>query len=89
MNPITIPTTLVEQDQILSIITFEQAMAQLDILVKRLDEGKIPLDEAIQTFEWGTKLRQFCQASLENAVLRVETVQNHSVTPISEKSEVP
>ena len=42
----------------LTALSFEQAMAELESLVKRLEEGRLPLEEAIQAFERGSLLKK-------------------------------
>ena len=51
---------------------FEQALAELEALVARLERGDLPLDEALQTFERGVELTRYCQGSLKTAQQRVE-----------------
>jgi exodeoxyribonuclease VII small subunit len=51
---------------------FEQALAELESLVERLERGDLPLDEALKTFERGVELTRHCQASLKTAQQRVE-----------------
>jgi len=51
---------------------FEQALAELEALVARLERGDLPLDEALQTFERGVELTRHCQDSLKAAQQRVE-----------------
>jgi exodeoxyribonuclease VII small subunit len=51
---------------------FEQALAELETLVERLERGDLPLDEALKLFERGVALTRHCQASLQAAQQRVE-----------------
>ena len=51
---------------------FEQALAELERLVERLERGDLPLDEALQTFERGIELTRHCQAALKAAQQKVE-----------------
>ncbi len=51
---------------------FEQALAELEALVERLERGELPLDQALKTFERGVELTRHCQASLKAAQQRVE-----------------
>jgi exonuclease VII small subunit len=37
-------------------MSFEQAMLELDLIVRKLEGGKISLDEAVESFEIGLKL---------------------------------
>lgn len=60
-------------------MTYEQAMARLEEIVVKLDDGSLPLDESIKLFEESTKLASFCNSSLEKAKLEI--------TELSEKQE--
>lgn len=55
-------------------LSFEQAMQELEGLVRRLEEGRLPLEEAIQAYERGTLLKNHCEAKLQAAKLRVDQV---------------
>lgn len=52
--------------------TFEQAQAELEQIVERLEHGQAPLDEALELWERGEKLYAFCRAKLDAAEGRVE-----------------
>lgn len=51
---------------------FEQALAELETLVARLERGDLPLEEALQAFERGVELTRQCQGALKAAQQRVE-----------------
>ncbi len=51
---------------------FEDALEKLEDIVKRMETGGIPLDEAMKSFEEGIKLIRFCSAKLEETERRVE-----------------
>lgn len=55
-------------------LSFEEALSELEILVRRLEEGKITLDESIRGYERGTALKQRCEKLLQEAQSRVETI---------------
>ncbi|MBK8908012.1 MAG: exodeoxyribonuclease VII small subunit [Rhodospirillales bacterium] len=55
-------------------LSFEDALAELEVIVRRLEEGSIKLDEAISAYERGTYLKRHCEAKLQNAQLRVEKI---------------
>ena len=48
-------------------MTFEQAMARLEEIVKLLEQGEAPLEDALALFEEGTKLMKKCSAQLDPA----------------------
>lgn len=51
---------------------FEDALGRLEKLVGELEEGELPLDEAIERFEEGLKLVKACRTRLEAAELKVK-----------------
>jgi exodeoxyribonuclease VII small subunit len=51
---------------------FEAALAELDAIVKKLEDGDIPLEQSLQLFERGVQLSRFCHARLEEAERRIE-----------------
>ena len=52
--------------------TFEQAQAELEKIVERLEQGKASLDEALALWERGEELYAFCRKRLDSAQGRVE-----------------
>jgi exodeoxyribonuclease VII small subunit len=63
---------------------FEQALAELEKLVERLERGDLPLDEALKTFERGVELTRQCQGALKAAQQRVEILLKRNGQPESE-----
>lgn len=55
-------------------MSFEEALQELEQIVRRLEEGKTNLDEAIQAYERGASLRMHCEKKLKDARLRVEKI---------------
>ena len=55
-------------------LTFEEAMAELDELVSRMEDGELSLDESLKAFERGVMLTRKCQEALSQAELRVKTL---------------
>ena len=51
---------------------FEAALTELDAIVKKLEDGDIPLEQSLQLFERGVQLSRFCHARLEEAEHRIE-----------------
>ncbi|GLS82783.1 exodeoxyribonuclease VII small subunit [Paraferrimonas haliotis] len=52
-------------------IKFEQALSELETIVQNLEQGNIPLDEALQQFEQGIALLRTSQMRLEQAQQKV------------------
>ena len=55
-----------------SIKDFEAAIAELDAIVKKLEEGDLPLEQSLALYERGVQLSRFCHARLEEAERRIE-----------------
>jgi exodeoxyribonuclease VII small subunit len=51
---------------------FEAAIAELESVVKKLEEGDLPLETSLQLYERGVHLSRFCHAQLEEAEKRIE-----------------
>lgn len=53
---------------------FEAALTELDAIVRKLEDGDIPLEQSLQLFERGVQLSRFCHARLEEAEHRIEVL---------------
>jgi exodeoxyribonuclease VII small subunit len=51
---------------------FESAIAELETIVKRLEDGDLALEKSLELFERGVQLSRFCHSQLEEAERRVE-----------------
>ena len=52
--------------------SFEEALQELEGIINRLEQGDLPLEEALQFFEDGVKLSRYCHTKLDEAQKRVE-----------------
>lgn len=55
-------------------LSFEDALRELETIVRHLEEGKTSLDEAIKAYERGAALRALCEQKLKDARLRVDQI---------------
>ncbi len=55
-------------------ITFEDALAQLENIVRELEAGRIKLDDAVEAYEKATALKKFCEEKLKAAQLKIEKI---------------
>ncbi len=51
---------------------FEQSLSVLESLVQKLEQGDVPLEDALKTFERGVALARQCQTALRGAQQKVE-----------------
>ena len=55
-------------------LTFERAIEELESIVKRLEDGKVPLEESVAIYERGEMLKRRCEDLLRNAEARVDRI---------------
>ncbi|MGV2979920.1 exodeoxyribonuclease VII small subunit [Camelimonas sp. ID_303_24] len=55
-------------------LPFEAAMSELEAIVRRLEEGRVELEESIAIFERGEALKRHCETLLRNAEARIEKI---------------
>ena len=51
---------------------FEAAIAELESIVKKLEDGDLALEQSLQLYERGVELSRFCHKRLEEAERRIE-----------------
>jgi exodeoxyribonuclease VII small subunit len=59
-----------------SIKDFEAAIAELESIVKKLEEGELALEQSLALYERGVQLSRFCHARLEAAEKRIELLND-------------
>ena len=55
-------------------MSFEEAMAELDQVVARLESGAAPLEQSIELYTRGTALKAHCEGLLKNAQAKIEKI---------------
>ena len=55
-------------------MNFEDALAELEQIVRRLEAGQVRLDEAIKSYERGAQLKRHCETKLNEAQQRVDRI---------------
>ena len=55
-------------------MSFEEALAELEKIVRRLEDGKAKLDDAIAAYERGAKLKRHCEEKLREAKMKIDRI---------------
>jgi exodeoxyribonuclease VII small subunit len=55
-------------------LPFEAAIAELEQIVDRLEKGSVALEDSIQLYERGERLKAHCDKLLKNAEMRIEKI---------------
>jgi exodeoxyribonuclease VII small subunit len=66
--------------------SFEQAMSDLEGIVRRLETGQADLESTILDYERGMKLKQYCEEKLASARLKVESIFKQADGSLSTKA---
>jgi exodeoxyribonuclease VII small subunit len=61
-------------DPDIAAMSFEDALAELETIVRRLETGQTKLEDGIAAYERGALLRAHCEAKLRDAQARIETI---------------
>jgi exodeoxyribonuclease VII small subunit len=70
---------------------FEQSLSELEALVTKLEQGDVPLEDALKSFERGVALTRQCQTALRTAQQKVEVLLarngTEEIAPFSDEAE--
>ncbi len=66
--------------------TFESAVEQLELIVKELETGDLPLEKAIKKFEEGVRLSKFCSKKLDETEKRITVLLENEKGDLVEES---
>ena len=56
-------------------LSFEQALANLEEIIQRMESGEAPLDSLITHYQTGVKMLKFCREKIEAAEMNIKEVQ--------------
>ncbi|MEO6983749.1 MAG: exodeoxyribonuclease VII small subunit [Paralcaligenes sp.] len=65
---------------------FETALAELEALVARMEDGQLPLEQSLAAYEKGVELARICQQRLDSAEQQVKVLQGHLLKPLTDIS---
>jgi exodeoxyribonuclease VII small subunit len=69
-------------------VSFEQALMQLETLVRDIESGKVPLEESIAKYEQGTKLLQQCRGILDRAEQQIRLLSQSENGQLTETGQL-
>ena len=56
-------------------MSFEKALEELESLVARMEDGKLPLEESLAAYQRGAELIKFCESKLTDAQARIAILE--------------
>lgn len=70
----------------ISSLSFEDALKELEAIVKKLESGEAKLEDSIKDFERGSELKAYCEKKLAEAKLKVEQIVKNADGSLSTKT---
>ena len=64
-------------------LTFEKALEELESLVARMEDGKLPLEESLAAYQRGAELIKFCESKLTDAQARIAILDGDTLRDFS------
>lgn len=65
---------MINDNKKISDLSFEEALAELEKIVAKLESGKESLENAINDYEYGNALREYCEKRLAEAKLKIDKI---------------
>ncbi|MFC3533065.1 exodeoxyribonuclease VII small subunit [Vogesella facilis] len=62
--------------------SFETALAQLEDIIRAMESGDMPLDNALTSYKQGMELIKFCQSKLADAEQQLRVLENDELKPL-------
>ena len=60
-------------------LSFEKALEELEALVARMEDGKLPLEESLAAYQRGAQLIKFCESKLSDAQARIAILDGETL----------
>jgi len=68
-------------------ITFEKALEELEALVARMEDGKLPLEESLAAYQRGAELIKYCESRLADAQARIAVLDGETLRDFKPESK--
>ena len=68
-------------------LTFEKALEELEALVARMEEGKLPLEESLTAYQRGAELIKYCESKLTDAQARIAVLDGDALKDFKPESK--
>ena len=65
-------------------LTFEKALEELEAIVARMEDGKLPLEESLAAYQRGAELIKFCESKLTDAQARLAILEGGELRDLKE-----
>ncbi len=67
--------------------SFEEAMAELEQLVARMEAGELPLEASVAAYQRGSELVKYCAAQLDKVESQVKVLEGEMLKPFAPEGD--
>ncbi len=67
--------------------SFEEAMAELEQLVAKMESGELPLEASVAAYQRGSELVKYCAAQLERVEKQVKVLEGEMLRPFADDGD--
>ena len=67
--------------------SFEEAMAELEQLVAKMESGELPLEASVAAYQRGSELVKYCAAQLERVEKQVKVLEGEMLRPFADDAD--
>ena len=67
--------------------SFEEAMAELELLVAKMESGELPLEASVAAYQRGSELVKYCAAQLERVERQVKVLEGEMLKPFASDAD--
>lgn len=67
--------------------SFEDAMAELEQLVAKMESGELPLEASVAAYQRGSELVKYCAAQLERVERQVKVLEGDMLKPFADDND--
>ena len=68
-------------------LSFEKALEELEALIARMEDGKLPLEESLAAYQRGAELIKFCESKLTDAQARIAVLDGETLRDFTPESK--
>ncbi len=69
------------------VASFEEAMAELEQLVAKMESGELPLEAALAAYQRGSELVKYCATQLERVEKQIKVLEGDMLKPLADETD--
>jgi exodeoxyribonuclease VII small subunit len=88
-TPAECPDPMAERPAPAENLSFEKALEELETLVARMEDGKLPLEDSLAAYQRGAELIRYCETKLTDAQARIAILEGGELRDLKPSRDIP